>query len=64
MVKHHKVREVVEDAVVGNNCPRHEHSYGFGYDSFVFPFTVSFESEGKYEVIIKGKQAVVKKIED
>ena len=63
MIKHHNIREVIEDAVVGKNCFRHEHSYGMGYDSFQFPFTVSFDSEGKYEVVIKGKQAVVKKVE-
>jgi hypothetical protein len=63
MVKHNKVREVIEDAVVGKDCCKHEHSYGMGYDSFQFPFTVSFDSEGKYEVVIKGKQAVVQKAE-
>ena len=63
MVKYNKVKEVIEDAVVGNRCNRHEVSYCSGYDSFQFPLTVSFDAEGKYEVIIKGKQAVIKKVE-
>ena len=63
MVKHHKVREVIEDAVVGNVCISSEKTFGMGYDSFQFPFTVSFESEGEYKVVIKGKHAIVKKID-
>ena len=63
MIKHHNVREVIEDAVVGSKCPKHEAWYGTGYDSFQFPFTVSFDSEGKYEVVIKGKTAVVQKVD-
>lgn len=63
MVKYNKVREVIEDAVVGSNCHKHEAWYGHGYDSFQFPFTVSFDSEGKYEVVIKGKTAIVQKVE-
>jgi hypothetical protein len=63
MVKHHKIREVVEDAVVGTYCKQAEKTFGIGYDSFQFPFTVSFDCEGKYEVVIKGKHAIVKKVE-
>ena len=64
MIKHHNIREVIEDAVVGSKCYKHESYYGQGYDSFQFPFTVSFDSEGKYEVIIKGKKAIVQKVEE
>ena len=63
MVKNRNVREVIEDAVVGDKCYKHGKSFCAGYDSFQFPFTVSFESEGKYVVIIKGKTAVVEKVE-
>ena len=63
MVKEHKVREVIEDAVVGKNCVSYEKEYCSGYDSFQFPLTVSFDSEGKYEVVIKGKTARVEKVE-
>ena len=64
MVRHHNIREVVEDAVVGTRCKQAEKTFCMGYDSFQFPFTVSFDAEGKYEVIIKGKHAIVKKVED
>ena len=63
MVKHHNIREVVEDAVVGKTCGQSTKSFGFGYDEFQFPYTVSFDAEGKYEVGIKGKKAVVRKVE-
>ena len=63
MVKYNKVREVIEDAVVGATCKEHTTTFCSGYDSFQFPFTVSFDAEGKYEVVIKGKQAVVRKVE-
>ena len=63
MIKHHNIREVIEDAVVGKTCVKSTKSFGFGYDAFQFPFTVSFDAEGKYEVVIEGKKAVVKKIE-
>ena len=63
MIKHHNIREVVEDAVVGKTCGKSTKSFGMGYDEFQFPFTVSFDAEGKYEVIIKGKKAVVQKVE-
>ena len=63
MIKYNKVREVIEDAVVGTNCEKHTKEFLSGYDTFQFPFTVSFESEGKYEVVIKGKKAVVEKVE-
>jgi hypothetical protein len=63
MVKNYNVREVVEDAVVGKHCKEATKTFCSGYDSFQFPFTVSFDAEGKYEVIIKGKEAVVRKVE-
>lgn len=63
MVKNHNVREVVEDAVVGKHCEKATKEFRSGYDAFQFPFTVSFDAEGKYEVIIKGKEAVVRKVE-
>lgn len=64
MVKYNRVREVVEDAVVGNDKPQCSLEFCSGYKSFQFPYTVSFESEGKYEVIIKGKKAIVRKVEE
>ena len=64
MVKHNKAREVIEDAVVGNNCVKAQKTFGMGYDAFQFPYTVSFDAEGKYEGIIKGKKAIVRKVEE
>ena len=64
MIKHHKVREVVEDAVIGQTCIKCEKTFGYGYDAFQFPYTVSFDAEGKYEVIIEGKKAIVRKVEE
>lgn len=37
--------------------------FRYGYDDFVYPYTVSFCSEGRYEVIIKGKKAIARKVE-
>lgn len=37
-------------------------TYDHGYDDFVYPYTVSFYGEGKYEVVIKGKKATVEKV--
>ena len=48
---------------LGNGCDRCENSFGYGYDDFVYPYTVSFCSEGRYEVIIKGKKAIARKVE-
>lgn len=62
MVKNRNVREVVEDTVVGKNCYKSEKTFSHGYDSFQFPFTVSFDSEGEYKVVIKGKHAIVEKV--
>lgn len=62
MVKNHNVREVIEDVVIGTNCHKHEKEFRDGYDSFQFPLTVSFDAEGEYTVVIKGKKAVVEKI--
>ena len=63
MVETQNMRIVKEDAVLGNGCECCESSYGYGYDDFVYPYTVSFCSEGKYEVVIKGKKAIARKIE-
>lgn len=64
MIKNENVRAVTEDAVVGNKCCKSSSkTYGDGYDGFVYPYTVSFYSEGKYEVIIKGRKATVRKVE-
>ena len=63
MVKNKNIRIVEEDAVVGNGCNKCTKSFGYGYDKFQYPFTVSFYGEGKYEVVIKGKQAKVVKVE-
>lgn len=63
MIKNENVRTVVEDAVVGNQCTKYEKTYCSGYDDFQYPFTVSFRDAGIYTVSIKGKKAVVEKIE-
>lgn len=63
MVENKNIRVVKEDAVLGNGCDRCEKSFGYGYDDFVYPYTVSFCSEGRYEVIIKGKKAIARKVE-
>ena len=59
MVNNQNIRVVKEDAVLGNGCDKCENSFGYGYD----PYTVSFCSEGKYEVVIKGKKAIARRIE-
>lgn len=56
MEKYKNIRIVTEDAVLGNYCKEHTKTFGCGYKSFVYPYTVSFWDEGKYEVIIKGKK--------
>lgn len=64
MVEKKTIRVVTEDAQVGGIYNRkHEKSYGHGYDGFVYPYTVSFYGEGKYEVVIKGKKATVVRVE-
>lgn len=63
MVENKNIRIVKEDAVLGNECNEHEKTFCRGYDDFVYPYTVSFCSEGKYEVVIKGKTAVARKVE-
>ena len=63
MVRKKTIRIVEEDAVVGQTCDYAERAYCKGYDEFQFPFTVSFDAEGKYEVVIEGKKATVKKVE-
>jgi hypothetical protein len=61
MIENKNIRIVKEDAVVGNGCNRFEKSFGYGYDEFQFPLTVSFCSDGKYTVVIEGKKAIIKK---
>lgn len=63
MIKNKNIRVVEEDAVLGNGCDRCENSFGQGYDDFSYPYTVSFYSEGKYEVVIKGKKAIARRVE-
>lgn len=63
MIKNKNIRIVEEDMVLGNGYNKSEKSFGYGYDDFQYPLTVSFCSEGKYEVVIKGKKAVAIKIE-
>lgn len=52
-----------EEAVLGNGRNSSEIIFGQGHNSFVFPYTVSFCSEGRYEVVIEGKKAIARKIE-
>ena len=54
---------VTEDLVVEPGFKVGTAFFNNGYDEFQFPFTVSFECEGKYEVVIEGKKAIVKKVE-
>lgn len=49
--------------MLGNECNKSEKPFCRGYDDFVYPYIVSFCSEGKYEVIIKGKKAIARKVE-
>ncbi len=63
MIKHKEIRIVEEDLVVGDEPTVAERKFGYGYEDFQFPLTVSFCSHGKYEVEIKGKRATVKRIE-
>ena len=63
MIKNKNIRIVEEDMVLGNGCNKAERNFGFGYDNFQYPLTVSFCSEGKYEVVIQGKKAVAIKVE-
>ena len=64
MIKHKEIRIVEEDLVVGRmtEVAVAEISFVNGSENFQFPLTVSFCSHGKYEVEIKGKKAVVKRI--
>ena len=62
MIKNKEIRIVEEDLVVGDKTAVVERSFGDGCEDFQFPLTVSFCSHGKYEVEIKGKKAVVKRI--
>lgn len=65
MVENKNIRIVKEDAVLGGNYGvSHTLEFGYGYDKFVYPYTVSFCGEGKYEVIIKNKRAVARKVEE
>lgn len=60
MIKKREVEEIIEDARIYDH--NFEKTFGFGYDDFQFPFTVSFFEHGKFEVEITGKKANVKKI--
>lgn len=62
MVKNKNIKIVTEDAVVGDMCQECSKSFGVGYDKFQYPYTVSFCSEGRYEVVIEGKKAKVIKV--
>lgn len=62
MIKHKEIRIVEEDLVVDDKTTVAERKFGYGYDDFKFPLTVSFCSHGKYLVEIKGKTATVKRI--
>ena len=63
MIENKNIRIVKEDMVLGNVCDKSEKTFGYGYDDFQYPLTVSFCSEGKYEVVIKGKYAVAKRVD-
>jgi len=63
MIENKNIRIVKEDMVLGNGCNKSEVRFGCGYDDFQYPLTVSFCSEGKYEVVIEGKKAVAVKVE-
>ena len=49
MIKHKEIRIVEEDLVVGDmtGVAVAERSFGYGYEKFQFPLTVSFCSHGK-----------------
>ncbi len=55
MIKHKEIRIVEEDLIVGDmtEVAVAERSFGYGYEEFQFPLTVSFCSHGKYEVEIR-----------
>ena len=61
-IENKNIRIVKEDAVVGNGCDNHTITFGGGFKEFQYPLTVSFCSEGRYEVVIKGKKATIVKI--
>ena len=63
MIKNKNIRIVEEDAVVGDECKKVTRSFGYGYDEFQYPLTVSFCSEGEYRVVIKGKEAEIVKVD-
>lgn len=63
MVKNKNIRIVTEDAVLGVGHEGNRKHFGKGYEAFEYPYTVSFCSEGRYEVVIKGKDAYARKID-
>lgn len=63
MIENKNIRIVKEDMVLGNGCDKSEKTFGYGYDDFQYPLTVSFCSEGKYEIVIKGKHAIAKRVD-
>lgn len=62
MIINENNKVVKEDMVVGNGCNSSEHVFGDGYDNIPYPITVSFYSEGKYEIVIEGRKAIARKI--
>lgn len=63
MYKQEKI--VVEDAVVGKNCPGSKHYFtGSGKSKLELPVTISFLDEGKYTVHITEGHIFVDRVED
>lgn len=60
MVNYKKVKEVIEDAEIYSQD--YKKIFSDGYNDFEFPLTLSFYEHGKFEVVIEGKTATVKKI--
>ena len=54
---------VTEDLIVEPGFSKASTEFRDGYDEFQFPFTVSFECQGRYEVVIEGKKATVRRID-
>lgn len=54
---------VVEDVVIGKNCPKSTHCYTGGKSVLELPVTVSFLDEGKYTVYIDKGRVVVEKVD-
>lgn len=63
MIKNKNIKIVKEDMILGDGCNKSKMYFGHGYEDFQYPLTISFCSEGKYEVVIKGKSAIATKVE-